>query len=421
MKKPLLALGALLACVVAMAQVQIPQVQQINSNDLFEDIPQGNVHAGNQYAPAALLGTYSQTLAGGNAENALIGGDFTTGQNLWQRGVTGAATTTAVIYGADRWAGLSGTSTTFTQSQQTGAADVPSAYGASNRVARTGSGVVLTCVGQEVPTAGSYRFQNQTAEFDFHALAGSGFSPASDNITATISYGTGTDEGASALFYTATGGTIGATGFANGVAFSQTVPISTVWSRYSIVAPIPATATEIGVTLCFKPVGSSPSSDYFEFAGAQLVPNSSLSGVAGTAGALLNINDARAKSFVRRPVNQEATLQLAYYWEQDEAASDLTTYGWCQGGAAATAGAQCVMQFPVKMRAVPTLSYTAGTIAATVGTSGAANAVSALSITKASTYQANLAATVTSVAAITGFLEGGNSTGGGKIKFSAEL
>ena len=82
------------------------------------------------------------------------------------------------------------------------------------------------------------------------------------------------------------------------------------------------------------------------------------------------------------------------------------------------------MQFPVPMYKVPTINYTAGTIAATVGTAAAAEAVSALAIASngATLFGANLTATSSSVSSgAFGFLESGNSTGGGKITFNARF
>src|SRR5665213_2212278 len=77
--------------------------------------------------------------------NGLIGGDF--GTNLWQRGSTSASITTALLYGPDRWWGLSGTGTAFTIIKETGAADITTGYAASARVQRTASqtGVIPVC------------------------------------------------------------------------------------------------------------------------------------------------------------------------------------------------------------------------------------------------------------------------------------
>lgn len=422
--KKLLRVGAIAAVLLgagfAAAQVTVPILASIGATDLFQDIPGGNIHVGNQYVTGATLGNYSDTLSGNNPANDLIGGDF--GQNLYQDGATVGTITTSPTYVADQWAAFSGTSTTIGGAQETGAADIPVGYDASERITRTGAGILQACVAQIVPNANVVRYQSQTAEVDFHALAGSGFSAASSNLTVYLVTGTGTNDSMANLAKTINSALSG-TAWAGAVANSVNIPISTVWARYSAAFPVASTATELGVALCWTPVGASPSSDYFEFTGAQLVPNSALASVAGTTGGALAVNDPRAKSFVRRPISLENNLQYSFYWRQNEAASSLVPYGTCQGGAAATTAANCTMAFPVPMFKVPTLAYTAGTISATVGTAGAPNAVSALVIQSggASTTSALLTATVTSVATITGFLEGGNSTGGGKIAFSARF
>jgi hypothetical protein len=117
-----LAIGALALAAPALTQsISVPQVTGINAADLFQVIPNGQPSAQSQYAPATLLGNYSQTLPGNNPENALIGGDATT--NLWQRATTGSSVTTTITYGGpDRWAYWSGTSTAMTVSRSSTAA-----------------------------------------------------------------------------------------------------------------------------------------------------------------------------------------------------------------------------------------------------------------------------------------------------------
>jgi hypothetical protein len=412
----LVALGA-----VAAAQViTVPQVTQIGATDLFQDIVGGSPQAGNVYAPAPLLGNYAATLPGNNAENDLIAGDF--GFNLYQDGATVSTITTTVTYVADQWAAFSGTSTTIGGAQETGAGDIPTAFLASERITRTGAGIIQSCVAQIVPNDNVARYQGQTAEVDFHALAGSGFSAAGSNLSVLLVTGTGTNDSMANLAKTVNSALSG-TAWAGAVTSTVLVPINTAWARYGAVFPVPATATELAVVLCWTPVGASPSSDYFEFTGAQLTPNSALKALAGSAGAALAPNDPRAKSFARRLQSEETNLQLSFYWRQNEAASSTTIYGMCQGLASTTAS-NCLMTFPVPMFKIPTLAYTAGTIQATSNTAGAASGVSALAINAtlgATVYQANLTATTTSAATIMGFLEAGNSTGGGKIAFSARF
>lgn len=375
------------------------------------------------YGTTADIASYTSSQAGSNSENEIIGGDF--GKNLFQDGISISSISTTPTYVADQWAAFSGTSTTLAGNQETGSSDKPSNFEASLRITRSGSGVVQSCVVQEISTVDSYRFQSQTAEVDFHALAGSGFSAAGDVLHVLFVTGTSTDEGLTNLAHTINSGLSGSN-WTGAATLTVPVTISTTWTRYSAVFPVPATATEIGVALCWTPVGASPSSDWFEFTGAQLVPNNALSSVAGTNGAALSNNDKRAKAFNRRTYVQEANLQYAYYQRTNETATSnagaAAVYAPCR--ATSTSAATCLFTFPEPFRSVPTLSYTAGTIAATLGSSNASEAVSAAAIATngATVFTANVTLTSSSLSSgVNGFLQAGNSTGGGSIIFSARF
>ena len=419
MKKTLLgAIGALALALAGSAGAQVPQipkVQSIGPADLFQDVVGGNPSAGNQYATAPLLGNYASSLPGNNAENDLIGGDF--GQNLYQDGATVSTITTTATYVAEQWAAFSGTSTTIGGAEETGATDIPTSYTASERITRTGAGVIQACVAQIIPSQNVTRYQGQTAEVDFHALAGSGFSAASSNLTVTMVTGTGTNDTMANLAKTINSALSG-TAWAGAVVNSVSVPITTNWQRYTAAFPIATSATEAAVALCWTPVGASPSSDYFEFTGAQVTPNTALTALAGSAGAYIGANDARAKAFLRRIYSEEYALQLSFYYRQNESTANV--YGVCQETASTTAN--CFMTFPVPMFKTPTLAFTAGGISATLGTSQAAVAVTGLTIPSngATAYGSQLAATAASgFTALTGFLEGTTTTG--KIAFSARF
>lgn len=348
----LLALGA-----VAAAQViTVPQVTQIGATDLFQDIVGGSPQAGNYYAPAPLLGNYAATQPGNNAENDLIGGDF--GVNLFQDGTTVSSISTTSTYVADQWAAFSGTSTTLAGAQETAAADIPAGFTASLRITRSGAGIIQSCVAQIVPAGNVARFQGQTAEIDFHALAGAGFSAASSNLSVLLVTGTGTNDTMANLAKTINSALSG-TAWAGAVTSTVTVPISSVaWARYGVVAPVPVTATELGVALCWTPVGASPSNDYFEFTGAMLTPNSASKAFAGTAGAAYAANDPRAKSFPRRPQSDETNLQYAFYYRINEGALGPSRSA-CHFTTANSA-MQCPIIFPVPMFKAPTMAYTTG-------------------------------------------------------------
>lgn len=345
--------------------------------------------------------------------NKLIGGDF--GTNLWQRGTTSASITTAITYTADRWWGLSGTGTAFTVIKQTAAADVPLGASASARVQRTAAqtGVLATCVGQALTTANSIAMQGKTVEFSFFAKAGANFSAANSLVTITISTGTGVDGSA------ANQSTGSWTGFANAVAQSTT--INTSWEQYSAVAAIPSTAQQVGVKICYTPVGTAGANDWFEFANAQLDINSGA--VAKSAPAATDFNYSIAR-FEGRPSPVEATLQQAYYYELDESAS---IYIVAPCAAIDITHTNCIVQLPTTMRVAPTMTYANGfasptsTTQATLGACTTLASAATVASTAPSLNQVlvNCTAATIPAAGVASFLYSNGGTG--KIKASAEL
>lgn len=347
--------------------------------------------------------------------NGLIGGDFAA--NLWQRGTTSASITTSLLYTADRWWGLSGAGTAFTVSRQTAAqAD---GIGASARVQRTAAqtGVLPICVGQVMTTANSWKFAGQRAELSFYAKAGSTFSAAGSRISATIATGTGTD-GTAASFSTG-----GWTGYANAVV--STVTLNTGWVRYNVVASIPSTATQVGVKLCYTPVGTAGANDFFEFANAQLAVNPNAVAWLGGTGT----NQISALAFEHRTRPVEILLQQAYYFQVDESAV-ISPVATCANST--TSLALCYLGFPTTMRATPVFTGDGGfTTGFAANTTTAMTAVSACTSLAVSTAVASTAANPNGVllacgssaafgaAGTTSFLYSNN--GSGKIRASAEL
>lgn len=422
MKRFLLGLlAAVSVSSVVMAQsIPVPQLSTIGNSDLFQDLVSGQPSTSNYYVSGQLLSAYVAGQPGNNAENALIGGDF--GLNLFAYGtsVTGITTTPTGV--ANRWFAWSGTSTTLAGNQETGATDIPANYQASLRITRSGAGVVQSCVLQEVETVNSIAFQGQTAEFDFHALAGSGFSAASSNLVAYFLTGTGTDEGyLKAAFSINAGGGL-AVGWTGAVLKSVTMPISTAWNRYTVAFPTASTATEAAVALCWTPVGASPSSDWFEFTGAQLSRNSALTALAGTAGAVLPVNTTSAKAFVRRTQALETVMQERYYWNVPESG----TIAMGPAGVAKTnATAFVYIPNPVTMRTTPTplaafgsmqLINSAGNVTTLTGLAATASGSSANGIQ----LTATVPATTLSIAPPQSTLVTSNS-GTGNVGADAEM
>lgn len=365
--------------------------------------------------------------------NVLIGGDATS--NLFQRATSGASVTTALTYGGpDRWTYWSGTGTAMTVSRDSTAADLPSSgfqYGF--KMARTSgqTGVVQVCMAQVVESAAAYELAGSTVELNFHATAGANLSSASSNMTAYIVSGTGSDEGSVKLAFglnAGGGGSSGWTGQANATA--AVIPITTTNTKYAAVATVPAAATEVGVVLCFTPVGTAGTNDYIALSGIQLVRNGALaSKVSTTIGYSCTGGGFQCTAFDRtRLPAQEASLQYRYFYKIAEG-STITQRGQCFNSAATHAN--CMINFPVTMRATPVFTgdggFTTGfaTATTTAGTTlGACTALglsTVLSNNTANTQNVIVACDATTVpaAGTTGFLY--DNSGAGVIKASAEL
>lgn len=379
------------------------------------------------YVTSATLASYSQSLPGGNSDNALIGGDSDT--NLYQRATTGSSVTTTLTYGGpDRWAYWSGTGTAMTLSRTTTAGDLPASktFASAFKLARTNgqTGVVQVCMLQAVESSNSFRFSGQTAELDFHATAGATFSAAASQMTAYFITGTATDEGVAKAGFGLNAGGGGGSGWTGQANVAVNFTISATNTRYTAVAPIPSGTTEIAVALCFTPVGTAGATDYAAFSGIQLTPNASLATAAGTAGAALTNNDSRAKAFARRSQEIETGLQQRYYFQVTETAA-ITPVAPC--AAIDTTHTNCIITFPTPMRAAPTMSYANGfatptsTTQATLGacTTLASAATVASTVANTGTALVNCTAGTVPAGGVASFLYSNN--GSGKIQASAEL
>jgi hypothetical protein len=420
---------ALLASVGPVQRAVSQGMQQITNLTGTEQISLNYPCTVSCFVTTQTLSAYGLSIAGGNNENALVGGDATT--NLFQRGTSVAlASPAAVAYTADRWFAWGGTNTPITVTKQTGATDITQDYGASIRVNKpSGAGVVPICIGQEVETVNSIRFQGQVTEFDFHAKAGAGFSAASSNLAVYVLTGTGTDEGSVNGAFSINAGGGGASGWTGAAVLGGTtgylVPITTSFARYTVVFPIPATATEIAVAVCYTPVGTGGATDWFEFTGAQLVPNVSLTTQAGTAGAVLAANAGNARAFLRRPVGVETDLQQRYAYAINEGtitAGSIILGGGTALGTSTTCSIE--VRFPTTMRAAPT--YTNALSATTFKLVSASQAATALSTPFSATlgantpYNASINFTTTGMTAKDG-CELVSAAGSGQMLWSAEL
>lgn len=302
---------------------------------------------------AALAGpATAQILAGPltpNPVNVLDNGNL----NIAQRGTTAVTSiTTTAKYLWDRWAAYSGTSTSTTLTNIT--SGLPSTFSNAAEVQRVSgqTGVVPVCFVQEVPTSDTIPLAGQPMALSFWAEAGANFSAANGTLTAQIVTGTGTDQGLASLIS-------GWTGAANAVATANAaVTLTTGWQRFAVTGTIPATATEMAVTLCYTPVGTAGTADDFV-----------VTGIQENQGTI-------AQPFEWRPVSAELKKVQYYAYGFTESATAIQYRGPCMG--ITTSIDFCTIQLPVAMRKAPTLTLTAGFAATTTNGQSAITACTGL-------------------------------------------
>lgn len=350
---------------------------------------------------AAALPVHAQILAGNNQPNPINlidNGNF----NIAQRGTTTVNTiTTTATYLWDRWAGASGTSTNLSLVNVSSSLPTLFTSGAQVQRASGQTGVVKTCLLQEIPTADITPLAGQPITLSFWALSGANFSAASGALVAQFTTGTGSDEGL-ATYLTGLAGAASAIPTAN-----ATVTLTANWQRFAVTGTVGATATEGVVNICFTPVGTAGTNDYFQITGVQLQQ--------GTV----------ASNFEWRPIGQETAKVQRYYWQWLETVSGTNDSPF-MCAAQSTTVAVCKAPVHVPFRVAPTIACTFGTLKRQVaGTDTALTACAAAATTNGISGVDNVSITATvasgDTAGLAGTLMSGNSTGGGKITATADF
>lgn len=355
--------------------------------------------------PSALLANMS-----GTPRNYIDNGSL----NVQQRGTgivtcAAAAAITSAAYGPDRF----GCSTNVTsgagrQSLVTTAALLPAGFANANELYRTSGALTQpVCVHQEIPTTEATALAGKTVTLSYYAAALAGLAADTNNtITASIYTGTGSDQGYGTM--TASPAITPAwTGIAFVTGASQAPQaITTTPTRYSVTGTIPAAATEAGIALCFTPTATGAgTTDGFAYTGVQLevAPSPTAYEVHSYSYDLL-----RAQRFFYR-VTETATVA------QRGSCTNLTS-----------SISNCIIPFPVVMRAVPTMTYATGfaiaVAAQTSFSSCSANATSTTATSVPST-QAVLMSCATSAAggALGTSTTWGDNSGTGTITASADF
>jgi hypothetical protein len=139
-----------------------------------------------------------------------------------------------------------------------------------------------------------------------------------------------------------------------------TITGSTTWTRYAAYAPIPVNipgtttaVTSVSVSICWTPTATTAvATDYIELNFMQLESKPS------TATPNLPVGVIAPTNFDRKPAAVEATLEQYYWYYNFENQTAITTVAKCDS--VTTTTANCIIPFPVPMRIVPNLKYTAG-------------------------------------------------------------
>jgi len=306
--------------------------------------------------PVTLLGNY-----GGTPRNYLDNAALNITAINGTATVTGATTSALAVtnMSADRWAldtnvgSGAGRSAIVTSSPSP-----PTGFTNVMKVFRTSGALTQpVCVHQEIPSAIATQLAGQTVTFSAWLDALAGLAADNNNIVNMVVYtGTGTDQGFGS--WTASPAITPAwTGIATAV--NQALTITTTFTRYSVSASIPSTATEVGVAICFTPTATGAgATDGFAWTGAQL-----------------EIGAAASNFEVIRKQDDLNRAQQFFYAISETAGP--TPRGTCHFTTANTA-CQWDIVFPQPMYLAPTFTFAAGFAVPTTTAETALTACTAL-------------------------------------------
>ena len=249
-------------------------------------------------------------------KNLVING----GMDIWQRGTSFANLYNT--YTADRWQNYSGVTGITLSQVASGLTGFSYALRSQRNSGGTSTGTMY--VGQSLESVNSIPFAGKTATFSFYARCGSNFSPTGSQITATLQYGTGTDNNIYSGF---TGGT---------AIVTAATTLTTSWQRFTYTSTFASTSTQIGFYFSSVPTGTAGANDYFDITGVQLeiAPQATPFSRAGGS------------------IGGELALCQRYYWQNG--GSSYCSFGLGYGANTTISNTHIV--FPVSMRAAPSFS-----------------------------------------------------------------
>lgn len=313
--------------------------------------------------------------------NKLINGSF----DVWQRGTSFAASASAAIYTADRWAFYRDSLVTgATVSRQTGS------YGRYAYRVQRDSGNTSTNrprFGQILETYNTIPLAGKTVTFSCKVKAGANFSGV--NLVVYFQYGTGEDQGNLYNHGLWTGSSSNA---------AATIVPTTSYQTFTLTGTVPAGTKEMAVIFYWDPTGTAGTDDWVQIEEAQL-----------------EVGDTYTP-FEYRFIEEELSLCLRYYYRMSSTGG-ITTFGPARGASATLAS--CLTTFPVTLRTAPTAIEQSGT--ATDYTVSGITCSSVPTFGSSSIYTANTTFTVAAGLTASYAYTAQTTVNGAYLAWSAEL
>ena len=259
--------------------------------------------------------------------NRIINGAF----GIWQRGTSGAMTTSPTYVAADRWGVDQASSAAATFSQSTSVPTAVAQYSGKVQRNNASTGTNNIVIAQAFETANSYDLAGQSATLSFYAKAGANFSASSNTLNFNVFYGQGTDQSLALMR---------SNSWTNQTNSGSSVSLTTTWTKYTFTVSVPAGTTQVGLQFYFTPVGTAGADDAFYITSVQLEKGST------------------ATSFDYRPYGTELQLAQRYCFALVSTGENLSTFvGFWRF---ATGKLVVPISFPVTMRTSPTTTIPSG-------------------------------------------------------------
>jgi hypothetical protein len=366
--------------------------------------------------------------SGSVTRNLIRNGDISV--NPFQSGTSQAADiTNTVTTTADGFRVVGGGSSAINWSSQTGATDiVANQFTKSLRFQRKSANAdtAQICQINVLTSQDSVALQGQNFVYSFWIKAGANLSSTNGNVVVTVATGTGSDQSAAnfkagtwtgqanaitAAADSSTTGTAFPVSVTTGQATVQALPTgaTAAWVQVWVSGAIPTTATQVGTSICYTPVGTAGTNDWIETSNHQLEI---------TVGSVVT-----PSSFEHHTAAFDLAQAQRFLYTIVEGAA-APARGMCRSRSVTTCSWNVV--FPVPMRAVPTMTYANGFAVETTVAGGTLNnctlaADTTVATATASVLSAYALCTATTVPAAGTVDQMYDNGGTGKVTASAEL